>query len=585
MASSTSTPTRPRPPRKPPRPAIERQIDAAIKRWEAAGLVEPTTWKGAPLLRTPLPAGPDVVFDTDAVERVLKFFALLRQLIGRWSGRRFVLLDWQVRYLVAPVFGLKSKTTGHRIIRTVWFEIPRKNGKSTLCSGLALYLFAADREQGAQVYTAAGDRSQAGIVFGPCRDMAAGSPELARTLGKGIRRHYLEHPRTRSILRALSSDGARQQGLNVHGAIIDEVHVHKTPDLIDALETGVGSRTQPLVIFITTADDGADGSVYATKREYLEGIAAGTIDDRTFLGVVFGVDHTGPGFDPFADASLIAANPGIDITVMLDYLQAKAAEARQSPAQLNRYLRLHLNIRTKQTTRWLSLAAWDAAAGELDIDQAFRGRPCYGGLDLSSTTDFSAFAFVSPLDTEGYSAHVLHWLPEQRADELERRTGVPLNRWRDEGWLRFTEGNVVDYAQVRADIKAEAERIGAVLLEVAFDPWNAAETVNEMQNDGLTMVPIRQGYASLSNPAKELERLVMGSTVAAPLLVHGANPVLRWQADNVEVHQDPAGNIKPAKPDRRKSSKRIDGIAAVVNALARAMLRPPPKKARRAAGF
>lgn len=610
-AKGTATPRRPR-----KVPTMAETIDQHVKRWAAEGLLEPTPWKGTPLLRTPLPAGDDITFDAEAVERVLKFFRLLRQLIGRWSGERFVLLDWQVRYLVAPVFGIRRASTGRRIIRTVWFEIPRKNGKSTLCSGLALYLFAADREPGAQVYTAAGDRGQAGIVFGPCRDMAAGSPELARALGKGIRRHYLEHPRTGSILRALSSDGARQHGLNVHGAIVDEVHVHKSPDLIDALETGVGSREQPLVIFITTADDGVDGSIYATKREYLEGIAAGTIVDPTFYGVVFGVDHTAEGFDPFADETIVAANPGADVTVLMEYLRAKAEEARQSPSQLNRYLRLHLNVRTKQAVRWLPLDRWDAAAGVLDLELAFRGRPTYGGLDLSSTTDFTAAAFVTPIPPEdrpeladavdvvvdadehpdnaalvrvaaarGYYAHVLHWIPEERADELERRTGVPLAKWREEGWLRFTEGNVVDYAEVRADIAAELERLGAVLVEFAYDPWNASETVNEMQNGGLTMVPIRQGYASLSSPSKELERLVMGSTLELPLLVHGGNPVLRWMADNVEVHQDPAGNIKPSKPDRRKSAKRIDGIAAVVNALARAMLRPPPKKQRRAVGF
>lgn len=625
MASSTSTPPRKRAaptaaaPRKratspakaaptPRRPrkarTMEELVDEHVARWAREGLLELTGWQGAPHLRTALPSGPDVEFDPARVERVLKFFLILRQLIGRHAGRRFILLDWQVRYLVAPVFGIVDKVTRRRVIRTVWFEIPRKNGKSTLCSGLALYLFTGDSEPGAQVYTAAGDRGQAGIVFGPCRDMAAGSPPLARRLGNGIRRHYLENPHSGSILRALSSDGARQHGLNVHAAIVDEVHVHKSPDLIDALETGVGSRDQPLVIFITTADEGADGSIYATKREYLEGIVGGTIVDRRFLGVVFAADPAAPGFDPFSREAILAANPGTDVTISLEYLEGAAAEARQSPSQLNRYLRLHLNIRTKQSVRWLGLDRWDATAGELDLDTMFKGRPTYGGLDLSSTSDFTAFAFLTQLTepapvgefgridpsaartpVEGYALHVLHWIPEERAEDLERRTGVPLGRWREDGWLRFTEGNVVDYAQVRADITAETERLGAVLVEVAYDPWNAAETVNEMQNAGLTMVPLRQGYASLSSPSKELERLVMGSTPDAPLLVHGANPVLRWMADNVEVTQDPGGNIKPTKPDKRKSSKRIDGIAATVNALARAMLRPPPKKPRRVAGF
>ncbi len=579
----------PRRPRK--RMPMGAQCDRAVARWVEAGLCERTSWAGRPLLSSPLPDGPGVELDVERVERVLRFFALLRQLIGRWAGRRFVLLDWQVRYLVAPVFGIVYVSTRLRVIRTVWFEIPRKNGKSTLCSGLALYLAFADREPAAQVFTAAGDRGQAGIVFGPCRDMAAGSPELSRQLGKGIRRHYLEHPRTKSILRALSSDGARQHGLNVHGAIVDEVHVHKSPDLVDALETGVGSREQPLVVFITTADEGRDGSIYSTKREYLENVVAGTVVDLTFYGVVFAADHLAPGFDPFAVETLLAANPGAGVTVLLDYLIAKAEEARQSPAQLNRYLRLHLNVRVKQSIRFLPLDRWDAG-GHVDPLPLFAGRQTWFGLDLSATTDFTAAAFITPLVDadgvagEGYAAHVLHWIPEERAEELERRTGVPLGQWREEGWLRWTEGNVVDYQQVRADIRAELATLGGVLVEGAFDPWNATETVQRMQDDdGFTMVPLRQGYASLSAPSKELERLVMGSTIDAPLFVHGGNPVLRWMADNVEVTQDPAGNIKPAKPDRRKSTKRIDGIAAIVNALARAMLRPPPPRKYRAGGF
>lgn len=606
MASSTSTrrrrrkTTTPARCRRPVTPrGMAKALDEAVAAWSRAGLVERTDWHAThrhrPRLESPLPAGRDVELDLERVERVLKFFLLLRQTIGRFAGRRFVLLDWQVRYLVAPVFGIVYRTSRSRVIRTIWFEIPRKNGKSTLCSGLALYLFAADREPGAQVYTAAVDRGQAGIVFGPCRDMAIGSPELSRVLGKGIRRHYLEHPRTHSVLRAIASDFASQQGLNVHGAIVDEVHAHKSPDVVDALETGVGSRDQPLVVFITTADDGTDGTAYAIKREYLEGIVAGNIVDRTWYGVVFGADNTVDDFDPFDPDTIYAANPGAGVTVLMDYLVAKAEEARQSPPQLNRYLRLHLNVRTKQSVRWLPLERWDHGVADLAlVREVFAGRPTFGGLDLSSTTDFTAYAFVSafPVDDDddggrpvGYFAHVLHWIPEERADELERRTGVDLTRWHDDGWLRYTEGNVVDYAAVRADIIDEAELLGVTVTETAYDPWNATETVQELENTGWVMVPLRQGYASLSAPAKELERAVMGSTAELPLLVHFANPILRWMADNIEVITDPGGNIKPTKPDRRKSTKRIDGLAAIINALARAMLRPPPKKSRRVAGF
>lgn len=555
------------------KPVIERQIDAAIAGWVKQGLVTASGWKGQPLLATPLPKGRDICFDPVAVERVLKFFQMLHQQIGRWAGHEFTLLDWQVRHLIAPVFGIKYRSTGLRVIRTVWFEIPRKNGKSSTCSGLSLYLFMADREPGAQVFAAAGDKAQAGIVFRASAAMAKGSKPIRDALGKGIQRSLLEYSKTGSIYRVLSADGARQHGLNVHGAIIDEVHVHKTPDLVDALETGTGSREQPLVIFITTADDGIDGSIYAVKREYLEGIVGGHIQDRTFFGVVFGVDDKAEGFDPFSDETLAAANPGAGVTVLWDYLRAKAAEAKQSPAQLNRYLRLHLNVRTKQETRWLTLDSWVTAGGNAQVEEKWRGRTAWGGLDLSKTTDLSAFVLISPdSDLGGYDLLPLFWVPQERVEELERRLNVPLSRWAAEGWLRLTEGNVVDYAQIRADMTALVERLGVGVECVGYDPWNATETVLRLTDEGWNMVPVGQTYAKLTAACKELERLVVGSTDAAPLLRHGQHPVLRWMADCVTVRQDQDGNIKPIKPDLRKSSKRIDGIAALVNALSQAIV-------------
>lgn len=563
--------------------AFSTEIDEAIADWIDQGLATKSDWVGSPLISTPMPKGAGIYFDRAAVERVLKFFLLLEQLIGRWAGHKFRLLDWQVRWLVAPVFGL-MRPDGKRLIRTFWFEIPRKNGKSTLCSGLALYLLMADREPRAEVYAAAGDKPQAGIVFRAARDMASASTAIRNALGKrGIQRALLEHPKTGSIFRALSSDGARQHGLNVHGAVIDEVHVHKNPDLVEALETGTGSREQPLIGFITTADAGEDGSIYATKREYIEGLASGAIVDETFFAVVFGADETAEGFDPFSQETLQGANPGYNVTVLADYLERKAAEAKQSPAQLNSYLRLHLNIRTKQTVRWLPLDRWDVG-GQLVDDREWKGVTAYGGLDLSATTDLTAFTLTAHTES-GYIVRSMFWLPEERAEELERKHGIPFGRWHREGFMRFTEGNVVDYAQMRADIYAEVERLGCKVAETAFDPWNATETVQLMEQDGWVMVPTRQGYASMTGPCKEIERAVMGSTPDAPMIRHGGHPVLRWNVDCCEVRYDDAGNIKPVKPDRNKSTKRIDGVAALVNSMSRAMLRTPEKKKYRAAGF
>lgn len=556
------------------------EIVEAIAGWVDEGLVEPSPWLSEwghrPHITTPLPYRvPGLWFDRQAVERVLKFFAMLRQLIGRHAGHAFVLQDWQVRYLIAPVFGLKHPD-GRRVIRTVWFEIPRKNGKSTLCSGLALYLFAADREPGAEVYAAAGDRDQANIVFRAAANMARECKPLARKLGKrGIQKKILEHPQTHAIFRALSSEGLRSHGLNVHGGVIDEVHVHRNPDVIDALETGVGAREQPLIVFITTADDGAGDTIYNTKREDVENLAAGHSVDPTTFGVVFGVDDSAEDFDAFTEETLKRANPGYGVTVMSDYLTAKAAEAERSPAQLNRYLRLHLNVRTKQTVRWIPLEVWDAGGGLVDVE-ALAGRTCYAGLDLSSTSDLTSLVlWFPPEENPDDGEHVLlpfFWLPEDNLQDVQRRTKVPLDQWAKTAGpigplLRLTEGNVVDYRAVREfALGTLGERFDVKAL--GYDRWNATETVLELRDAGVHVEPVGQGYAGMSPPAKELERLLLAGRVN-----HGGHPLMRWMADCVEIRQDDSENIKPVKPNRASSAKRIDGFPASLNALSQHLLR------------
>lgn len=551
------------------------------------GLVLESGWPGRPLHVTPLPTD-GVVYSRERAEHVVKVLGDLEHIKGPWAGRPLKLLDFQVLWEIAPVFGLLRFDDEHdrwvRTIRTAWFEKPRKNGKSTECSGLGLVLAFADGEPGAEVYAAARNRDQAKLVFTPAVTMAQRCGTLYRKLGaRGITKNLLENTATSSLFRPLASDlGGSLHGLNVHGGVIDEVHIHKTSDTVDAIETGTGSRLQPLILFITTADEGVVGSIYDTKRSYLERLCARSIKDPTWYGVVFAASPEQIERAPFADETLIAANPGVGHTVQMAYLRKVAREAQGSPSELNRYLRLHLGKRTKQSTKWLTLDRWDAAMGLAADPASWVKAPAYGGLDLSATTDFTAAVLLAPdPDGPGYIGTAQFWIPEERVEDLERRLMVPLRQWHREGFIAFTEGNVVDYERCRADFAQLVRDLGCTLVEVGYDPWNAAETVQAMERDGLTMVPLRQGYGTLSNPTKEVERLVMGSTPEVPLLRFGWNPVLRWMADCAEVMQDPNGNIKPTKPDRRQSAARIDGIAALVNAMARAMLRQPPKRRRR----
>lgn len=501
-------------------------------------------------MRTPPPRG--ATFDADAVVRVLKFFRLLQHISGRFAGVDFRLLDWQVEFLIAPVFGWKN-SDGFRVVRTVWFEIPRKNGKSSIASGLGLYLLCADREAGAEVYAAAGDRSQARIVFRAAKMMAGGAPKLREKLN--LFQHLIETKDSGCIFRALSSDGDRQHGLNVHGAIIDEVHVHKNRDLVDALETGTGSRSQPLVAFITTADAGDQHSIYAEKRAYVEMVSAKTVTDPAFYGVVFGAQESD---DPFAPKTIANANPGAGITVQREYLERVAGEARTSPGALNRYLRLHLNIRTRSQSAWFAPEVWDEGAG-LVCESYLLGRDCFAGLDLASTSDYNAWVLVFPGDdAEVDPVRILarFWLP-RAAVNRRKELRTTLEDWEKQGFIFVTDGDVQDQHAIREQISKDAEQFN--IRGVAFDGWNSG-FMPELVEQGLPGWSLPQTTTQLNKPSKLLERLV-----GERRLQHGGNPVLRWMAGNVQLFTDSGGNIKP---DRKKSFEKIDGIAALVDALA-----------------
>jgi len=371
------------------------------------------------------------------------------------------------------------------------------------------------------------------------------------------------HPSSGSYLQAITHVADAQHGANIHGAAIDELHVHKTAAMVDVIESGTGSRTQPLVLIITTADEAVADSVYDRRHTLIEQLADGIVKDPAQFGVIWRADEED---DPYVESTWRKANPGYGISPTAAYMRGAAVKAQNSPADRPSFLRLHLNRRVKGTTKWLELPAWDACGQLVDASE-WAGRLARGGLDLSTSSDLTAFVLKS-----GELVHALFWLPEDRIRPLERQTGMPLQAWAAAGWLSVTEGNVVDYAKVREDIETTVRKLGCQVVSIGYDPWNASETVQLLELSGFQMVPIRQGYATLSAPAKHLERLVTGSTPQAPLLRHGGNPILRWCADSVEVRQDDNGNIKPVKPDRVKSARRIDGIVALIMAAREEML-------------
>lgn len=526
-----------------------------------------------PLFKTPEPrelAG--AVFDGERVDRVLRSFGALVHTQGQWAGRSLRPDPWQVAYVLAPVFGWVryDEAAGDyvRVVNQLYVDVPRKNGKSTISGGIAIYMACADGEPGAQVVTAASSERQAGFVFGPIKTLAEKSPALKDRVRAHQKR--VVHPKSGSYIEVVSSAADAQHGANLHAGIVDELHVHKTPDLVETIETGTGSRTQPLIVIITTADSGRRGTIYDRKRRRVEQLAAGVLTDPTTYGVVWAAETTD---DPFAESTWRKANPGFGVSPTRAYLARAAAEAQQSPVDLSKFLRLHLGIRTKQETKYVSLESWDRNAS-IVVEPQLAGREAFGGLDLASTSDLCALCWLFPDDEKGgYDALWRLWTPEANVEALDRRTAGEASVWVRQGLLAVTPGNVADYDWIKAQIERDMDTFD--VRSIGYDPWNASQLTNDLVEQGAPMVQVRQGFATLSPPTKELQRILLAGTEETPLLRHGGNPAVRWQVDNLAVAEDPAGNVKP---DKANSGDKIDAVAALVAALSEAMTRTPQKR-------
>ncbi|MCC7424456.1 MAG: terminase large subunit [Planctomycetaceae bacterium] len=499
-------------------------------------------------------------FDLAAAERVRTFFTkFLRHSKGEWAGRPFELLPWQWRDIIGPLFGWK-RPDGTRRYRRGYIEVPKKNGKSQMFSGLSLYLLAGDKEPGAEIYSAAIDRDQASIVYNEAANMVESSPELQSRLQvvRSTKRIVFHH--NRSVYRALSADVPAKEGLNAHAVLIDELHAQKSRELWDTLRYAGASRRQPLHLAITTA--GFDRhSICWEQHDYAAKVLDGTIDDPSFFAFMAAASMEDDWTDPEVWRK---ANPGFGITISAEQFAEDCREAQESPAKENSFRRYRLNQWTEQETRWLSMEKWDACGTPLDdLD----GKECFGGLDLSSTTDISAFVLVFPVD-DGYDVLPFFWVPEEGARVRERKDRVPYSQWIRAGLIEATPGEVVDYDVVRKRIEELGKRFQ--IREIAIDRWNATQLATQLESDGFEMVAFGQGYASMSAPTKRLEELILCRKIS-----HAAHPVLRWMAGNVAIEKDAADNWKPSK---NRSRERIDGIVALIMALDRATTVTPVSK-------
>ena len=499
----------------------------------------------------------DSHYDKEAADFAVAFIENLCHTKGTWAGRPFELLDWQEQ-IIRDLFGI-LKPNGYRQFNTAYVEIPKKNGKSELAAAIALLLCCGDGEERAEVYGCAADRQQASIVFEVAADMVRMCPALSKRVKILASQKRIIYNPTNSFYQVLSAEAYSKHGFNIHGVVFDELHTQPNRKLFDVMTKGSGdARMQPLYFLITTAGTDTHSICYETHQKALD-ILEGRKIDPTFYPVIYGAADNEDWTDPKVWKK---ANPSLGETIGIDKVVAACESARQNPGEENAFRQLRLNQWVKQEVRWMPMEKWDACASLVNEDD-LEGRVCYGGLDLSSTTDITAFVLVFPPTNEDdrYILLPYFWVPEDTLDLRVRRDHVPYDVWERQGFLMTTEGNVVHYGFIEKYIERLGEKFN--IREIAFDRWGAIQMVQNLEGMGFTVVPFGQGFKDMSPPTKELMKLVLEKKVA-----HGGHPVLRWMMDNIYIRTDPAGNIKA---DKEKSTEKIDGAIAAIMGLDRAI--------------
>ncbi|WP_373207033.1 terminase large subunit [Coprococcus phoceensis] len=494
-------------------------------------------------------------YDNTKADRAVNFIENLCHTKGKWAGKRFWLLPWQEQ-LIRDIFGI-VKPDGNRQFRTAFVEICKKVGKSELAAAIALYLLYADNEPSAEVYGAAADRQQASIVFDVARQMVEMSPALMKRSKLMTATKRIVNYGNAGFYQVLSAEVGSKHGFSISGLVFDEIHTQPNRQLYDVLTKGSSdARQNPLHFIITTAGTDRHSIAYELHTKAVD-ILEGRRVDPTFYPVVYGLKDDEDWED---EANWYKVNPSLGYTVDIERLRDAYREAKQNPADEITFKWLRMNMWVSSTTAWIPDQIYMRGNEEIDM-RALEGRDCYGGLDLSSTGDITAFVLMFPprdVD-EKYIILPFFWVPEETIPQRVKQASVPYDVWEKQGHLLATEGNVIHYDFIEKFIEELGEKYH--ILEIAFDRWGATQMVQDLEGMGFTVVPFGQGYSSMSAPTKEFYKLLMEGR-----MVHGGHPVLRWMAGNVVVDTDPAGNIKVTKA---RSKEKIDGIVAAIMALDR----------------
>lgn len=530
-------------------------------------------------------------FDKEAAQHVLDFFSLLKHSKGEWTGQPVILEPWEQfilwctfgwkrdysdRWLEKMPGGLVEDSRGTRRFRTLYLEVGRKNGKSTLAAGIVLYMLTADREGGAEVYCAATKKDQALITFDEAVRMRNQSPAIAKRTRSFKHNLHIEH--SASKCQPLGADEDTMDGLNAHCAVVDELHAHKTSGVWDKLRTSMGARRQPLMVAITTA--GNDRASFCREmHDKAESVLSGRASQRdadTMFCIIYNLDEQDlKGKGIWNEKNWLKANPNLGVSKKWSYMRDNASDARLRPSALNPFKQLDLNIWVSSSSAWITNDDWDKCAGPVDaleFDELLLGRICYVALDLASVSDVAAVIYDFPPVDENDR----HWwlcrffVPEDTVIKRSQSEGIHYDEWVEQGYMIATPGNVIDYDYIIEQIRLDHEAFR--VLAGAYDRFGAANIAQKIQDDiGIPVAQMGQGFLSMSAPMKEVERRVLAQEI-----YHGGQPALAWMVQNVVAANDAAGNIKP---DKKKSKEKIDGITAGVMATSLTMVPPELPKA------
>ena len=431
-------------------------------------------------------------YDEEKADRAVKFIENLKHTKGKWAGKRFWLLPWQEQ-IIRDIFGV-VKEDGKRQFRTAYIEIGKKNGKSELAAAVALYLLYADNEPSAEVYGAAADRQQASIVFDVAKKMTEMTPALVKRSKIMAATKRIVNYSNSGFYQVLSAEVGTKHGLNVSGLVLDEVHAQPNRQLYDVLTKGSGdAREQPLYFLITTAGTDKESICYELHTKALD-IMAGRKIDHTFYPVVYGLTDEDDWHD---EANWYKANPSLGQTIQIDRVRDMYNEALDNPAEENVFKQLRLNMWVSSLTRFIPEHVYDLGNKPIDLE-SLNGRDCFGGLDLSSTGDITAFVLMFPprSEEEDYILLPFFWIPEDTIPLRVRRASVPYDVWYQQGYLNATEGNVIHYGFIEKFIEELGEKYH--IREIAFDRWGATQMVQDLEGMGFTVVPFGQGYKDMS---------------------------------------------------------------------------------------